>query len=354
MRISPLILATGLGLALAQPVCAQVETNSPDPVAGAAATTVEEIAVHSPAIEGNLMGESADRQVMVVLPPSYESEPDRRYPVVYALHGFSISAPQWMLEIHAPQTIEGAFALGTPEMIVVFPTSKNAYFGSLYASSKTTGNFEAFIFEDLVAYIDAHYRTLPTRESRGLVGHSMGGYGALRIGLKHADVFGALYVMSGGGGGITSVIDLSDEDVATIEAMSGPGDAVDMPIFPYLATLAKAAAFSPNPQNPPLYLDLPYKNGVLDETIVEKWHANAPRVFIDQYIDQLERYSAIQLDVGNKDNGNLEGMSVIDGVLTGYGIPHVFEVYEGTHTSNVAFRIQDHVMPFFGKNLKFD
>ena len=95
-----------------------------------------------------------------------------------------------------PQTIEGAFAQGAKEMIVVLPDSKTLHNGSMYSSSVTTGDFEQFIAHDVVAYIDAHYRTIPDRASRGLVGHSMGGYGATRIGMKHADVFGSLYIMS--------------------------------------------------------------------------------------------------------------------------------------------------------------
>ena len=157
---------------------------------------MERIKVHSAAIEGNLEGESADRDVIVFLPPSYGHDTGRHYPVVYALHGYFIGAEQWTGEIHVPQTIEGAFAQGAGEMIVVLPDSKTVYLGSFYSSSATTGDFERFISHDLVAYIDAHYRTLPTRESRGLVGHSMGGYGASRIGMKHPDVFGALYIMS--------------------------------------------------------------------------------------------------------------------------------------------------------------
>ena len=83
-------------------------------------------------------------------------------------------------------------------MIVVLPDSKTIY-NSLpcIPSSATTGDFENYVARDVgVAYIDAHYRTIPNRQSRGLVGHSMGGYGASRIGMKHPDVFGALYIMS--------------------------------------------------------------------------------------------------------------------------------------------------------------
>src|SRR3954466_3185132 len=175
---------------------AQVKTNVPEPVAGARPAIVERITIHGKTLEGNLEGNAVDRDAIVFLPPTYNQSRTRRYPVVYALHGYSIGAEQWTTEIHVPQTIEGAFARGAHEMIVVLPDSKTVHNGSMYSSSVTTGDFEAYVARDVVSYIDAHYRTIAARESRGLVGHSMGGYGASRIGMKHADVFGSLYIMS--------------------------------------------------------------------------------------------------------------------------------------------------------------
>src|SRR4029079_14876470 len=175
---------------------AQVKTNVPDVVAGARPAIVERITIHGQALEGNLEADAVDREAFVFLPPGYNQNRTRRYPVVYALHGYSIGAEQWTHEIHVPQTIEGAFARGAREMIVVLPDAKTVHNGSMYSSSVTTGDFETFVTRDLVSYIDAHYRTLAHRRGRGLVGHSMGGYGATRLGLKHPDVFGALYMMS--------------------------------------------------------------------------------------------------------------------------------------------------------------
>ena len=120
----------------------QVKTNVPDPVPGARPATVERIKIHGTALEGNLEGNAVDRDVLVFLPPSYAKERTRRYPVVYALHGYSIGAEQWSQEIHVPQTIEGAFAQGAHEMIVVLPDSKTVHNGSMYSSSVTTGDFE--------------------------------------------------------------------------------------------------------------------------------------------------------------------------------------------------------------------
>src|SRR6185312_8097925 len=162
-----MILAVSTGL------MAQVQTEVPALVPNAKPVAVEHIKIHGTALEGNLEGDAVDRDVLVFLPPSYAKEKSRHYPVVYALHGYSIGAEQWSHEIHVPQTIEGAFAQGAHEMIVVLPDSKTAYNGSMYSSSVTTGDFERFIAQDVVSYIDSHYRTIADRKSRGLVGHSM-------------------------------------------------------------------------------------------------------------------------------------------------------------------------------------
>src|SRR5450759_4213331 len=177
------LITLGVAVGLGPRVAAQVQTDVPAAVPGAKTVSVEHIKIHGKALEGNLEGDAVDRDVLVFLPPGYQKDKKRRYPVVYALHGYSIGAEQWSHEIHVPQTIEGAFALGSREMIVVLPDSKPVHNGSMYSSSVTTGDFERFIAHDVVAYIDAHYRTIPNRSGRGLVGHSMGGYGASRIGI---------------------------------------------------------------------------------------------------------------------------------------------------------------------------
>jgi enterochelin esterase-like enzyme len=134
-------LAIGLGLALS--ASAQVKTEVPEVLPGAKPATVEHIKIHGAALEGNLEGDAVDRDAIVFLPPSYATNKTRRYPVVYALHGFFIGAEQWTGEIHVPQTIEGAFAQGAQEMIVVLPDSKTIYNGSMYSSSATTGDSAA-------------------------------------------------------------------------------------------------------------------------------------------------------------------------------------------------------------------
>ncbi len=338
----------------------QVKTMVPDPVPGAKPVAVEHIKIHGAALEGNLEGDAVDRDAFVFLPPSYAKDKHRRYPVVYALHGFSIGAEQWTHEIHVPQTIEGAFAQGAKEFIVVLPDSKTLHNGSMYSSSVTTGNFEMYVAHDVVAYIDAHYRTIPNRSARGLVGHSMGGYGASRIGMKHPDVFGSLYIMSpccmspmgnrqvnrtNGGP------QMPDLEKALAEIKS-PADYEKLP-FGLRAQLASAAAWAPDPKNPPLYLDLPFKNGEPQPEVMAKFAANAPLAFIDQYIGNLRQYRAISIDVGDQD-GLKTDTTKLHNILDAYGIANGFEIYSGTHTSAVADRFQNHVMPFFSKNLCFE
>jgi enterochelin esterase-like enzyme len=342
-------LMLGVALALGSQLSAQVQTEVPQVIPGAKAVTVEHIRIHGTALEGNLEGDAVDRNVLVFLPPSYGEEKSRRYPAVYALHGYSIGAEQWSHEIHVPQTLEGAFAQGAGEMIVVLPDSKTAHNGSMYSSSVTTGDFEQFIAHDVVTYIDAHYRTIANRMSRGLVGHSMGGYGAARIGMRHPEMFGSLYLMS------ACCLSVREPGAAALDlekavaAMKAPADSASLQFFTR-AQLASAAAWSPDPKNPPLYLDLPTRDGVPRPDILAKWAANAPLAFLDQYIGNLREYRAIAMDVGDQDGLRVD-MGKLHEALDKYGIANSFEVYQGTHTSAVADRFQNHVMRFFSESL---
>jgi enterochelin esterase-like enzyme len=192
---------------------------------------------------------------------------------------------------------------------------------------------------------------MPNRLSRGLVGHSMGGYGATRIGMKHADVFGSLYIMSPCCLSPRPARPGNAETEKALEAAKTPEEASKLSFFAR-AQLASSAAWSPNPKNPPFYLDLPTKAGEPQPEVLAKWAANAPLAFIDQYIGNLRQYRAIAMDVGDKDGLRVDTGKLHD-VLDKYGIINSFEVYQGTHTSALAVRFQDYVLPFFSKNLCF-
>lgn len=343
------LLAAGLALAPIAGVPAQMTTQSPAVIPGAKPVTVERIKVHSAAIEGNLEGNSADRDVIVVLPPDYARNRTRRYPVVYALHGYSIGADQWTKEIHVPASVEGAFARGVPPMILVFPDSKTMHNGSMYSSSQTVGDFERFVSHDLIAAIDARYRTIPRREARGLAGHSMGGYGTTRIGMKHADMYGAIYMMSPCCLSPRMMARPEGTDEKLLTSLASPADSVKLN-WGQRAMLAASAAWSPNPKNPPLYLDLPVKDGKMRDDITAKWLANTPLAFVDQYVTPLRSYRAIALDVGSQDGLKGDAQALHD-AFDRYGIAHSFEIYDGDHVNRIGVRFQDKVLPFFGRSL---
>jgi hypothetical protein len=119
------------------------------------------------------------------------------------------------------------------------------------------------------------------------------------------------------------------------------------------AQYATAAAWAPDPLNPPLYFDLPTKDGVPVQEILAKFAANSPLVFVDQYIGNLKQYRAIAMDVGDQDGLRIDAAK-LHTILDNYGIANSFEIYSGTHTSAVADRFQNHVLPFFSKNLCFN
>jgi S-formylglutathione hydrolase len=323
------------------------------PGAPGAAGTVERIIVHGKSLENNLEGDSPDRDVTVYLPPSYATDQNRRFPVVYLLHGYGGREDTFTARLANLQDSGDrlAAAQGFSSAIVVTPSAYSLHKGSMYSDSPTTGNWERFIAEDLVAAIDAKYRTLPDRMSRGLGGHSMGGYGALRVGMKRPDVFSALYVMSACC--LTANRNPRPDAMAAAEAIKTRAQAeaaAAAPGFGPSVNLASAAAWSPNPRNPPLFLDLPVKNGKVQPQIVAKWVANAPVEMIDRYVENLGKYYAIAIDIGTMDS-LLPANKALRATMTKLRIPHTYEEYDGDHTNKVRERIESHVLPFFSQNL---
>jgi S-formylglutathione hydrolase len=319
--------------------------------------TVLHIKVHGKSLEGNLEGDSPDRDVSIYLPPSYEKEKSRHYPVVYFLHGFTDSDDKWYGPtkhwINMPTVLDKALQNSDArEMIFVTPNAFTRYQGSMYSSSVTTGDWEKFVSEELVAYIDAHYRTIPKQASRGLAGHSMGGYGALRIGMKHPDVFSNIYLLSACCISAT-FLQLREEEMAKAGLVKNPAD-VEKAEFLTKIILAAAAAWSPDPKSPPLFLEVPGTKGPKQAEIFNKWTANAPLAQIDQYVGNLRALKGIAMDVGDSDHGINETTKELDQVLIKYQIPHFFEVYIGDHLNHIADRIETKVVPFFSKNLVFD
>lgn len=159
--------------------------------------------------------------------------------------------------------------------------------------------------------------------------------------------------MTGGGPG--PVDQMKERAIAgekKVAAAKSPADlAAQSPGFAAVQ-FATAAAWAPDPKNPPLYFDLPTKDGVPQPEIVARLTANAPLAFVDQYIGNLKQYRAISMDVGDQDGLRFDAIKLHD-IFDKYGLVNTFEVYSGTHTSAVADRFQNHVLPFFSKSLCF-
>jgi enterochelin esterase-like enzyme len=342
--------------------------------ASTSGSSVERIKVKGASLEGNLEGDDPNRDVVVYLPPSYAKEPTRRYPAVYFLHGYSVGVEAYVGLLDLQNAADRAIADGGKEMILVLPDAFTVYSGSMYSNSPTTGDWEGYIAQDLISYIDSHYRTLAHRDSRGLSGHSMGGYGTIRIGMKHPEAFSSLYAMSacclmnnpaqqaapgaggrGRGNAAPAAPATAPERGAAPRGQApaagrGRGGAGGGGGFAN-ALSAQAAAWAPNPMNPPQFFDLPTKDGEVQPLIAAKWVANSPLVMVDQYVPSLKQYSAIAIDVGDMDPLGAANVD-LDKALTRLGVAHQFEQYPGDHTNRVGARFGSHLLPFFSKRLK--
>ena len=351
-----LTLTTVIALALSIPLVAQADKTA------ARKGTVEKITVHGKSLEGNLEGDSPDRTVFVYLPPGYAASAGKRYPVVYLLHGYGLTGERWMTFTKIADAADADIANGTMrEMILVNPDAYTKYDGSMYSTSPTTGDWETFIAQDLVSYIDGHYRTMADRMSRGLAGHSMGGYGAVRIGMKRPDVFSSLYIMSAccllndPGAQRRPPTNTAANAQNNANAGNGQGRAGrgGRHVFGNVQK-AEAAAWSSDPNNPPDYLDLPLNDAgeVANRLARAKWIANSPLVMLDQYVTNLKKYHAIMGEVGTKDS-LADSNRQLDQAMTTFHITHTFETYDGDHTNRVPERIEQKVLPFFSNELSF-
>jgi enterochelin esterase-like enzyme len=313
------------------------------PVRAAGEVTRDRIKVHSPSIEGNLEGNSADRDVIVYLPPSYKTDTKKRYPVIYFLHGFWFTVDQMEPIGKYGEALTANLGKG-PEVILVLPNGHSKHAGSMYSNSPTTGNFEGFIAKDLVAHIDKSYRTIATPAARGLGGHSMGGYGTWRVAMKYPGIFSTIYGMSGCclGARAVNAGDVKIEKMTEEEVLKAD--------FGTRASIASAAAWSPNPNNPPFYYDWLTKDGVAQPAILAQWAANAPLAMVPQYLTNLKSYKAVGIEIGTKD-GLIADNRVLDKLFTEFGIKHSYAEFDGGHADKFAERVKDHMIPFFQKNL---
>jgi len=327
----------------------------------------------APSLQGNRAGEDPMRRLTIYLPPGYKGS-NQRYPTIYYLHGFTVNDSFMMRWNKFNELMDTAILNGhLHPMILVLPNSETDFGGSLYTNSTLTGNWADYIGKDVVNYIDKKYRTIPDRNSRGLCGHSMGGNGALKLGMLFPDVFGAVYALSPGGiswpadslindpvfKGLDSFRnELSNKQI--IESiMKGEPDARKNSNKKFMADLART--YSPTEDKTFLSAQMPVSyigdSMIVNEEVVKKWEANFPINMIEGHLTALKSLNAIKMDWGRNDNvpGLVIGCLQFSKKLEANGVNHFAEQYIGGHADKQggwAGRIYTDLLPFFDTYLK--
>ncbi len=333
-----------------------------------ATSTIEEVQIPAPSLAGNVLGDPATQQVFIYLPPSYKSETAKRFPTLYLLHGYSGRPEEWVKGGYQGMTLQSEMdsliAKGVAaDMIVIVPNGRNAYLGGFYTNSDVTGNWEDYLYRDVVNYVDEKYRTLAKPASRGIAGHSMGGYGAFMLAMKHPDVFGSLYSLSPCCVGLEG--DLTGDNpawakaakVTTRDIFAKPPQSFED--FWTKALVALSAAFAPNARKSPLFADYPFidKEGLLtrNESAFASFRTKMPLYLIEQYRGNLMKLRGIFLDVGEFDEFThiRRGTAKLSTELSEREIPHSFEIYKGgDHGNKIRERFDTRVIPFFSSVLE--
>lgn len=316
--------------------------------------------VSAPSLRKNLLGDPDRRAVSIYTPPGYSKNSRKRYPVVYLLHGFAADHRAFIAGVYTGMNMRMSMdslinaGLIKP-MIVVTPNARNAFDGSFYTNSVTTGNWEDFVVKDLVSYVDSHYRTIRSRTGRGLAGHSMGGFGTLRVGMRHPEVFSAIYALS--------PCCLGQEHrtgknfAASWKKVAGLTDFKQIKSAGFYGDIdfAMSAVYAPDPQNGPFFVDLPFRvegdSLVSVESVARKWHPT-PIEMVPEYAKNLKRLS-IAFDAGIEDGLTDIPVNVakLDSTLTALGIAHKSETYHGDHMRGIRGRLESQTFPFFSRIL---
>jgi S-formylglutathione hydrolase FrmB len=262
---------------------------------------------------------------------------------------------------------------GMREMIVVMVDGWNKLGGSFYTNSVTTGNWEDYVAYELVGYIDTKFRTVARSSSRGIAGHSMGGYGAIKLAMKHPDVFGAVYALSAccleadpaslpespAWQKVLATHSLDDAlGLQTSAAATDRKDPQWFMGFMAVALVAQSAAFSADSANPPVFADYPVEQRgdklVASEKPLAAWTANLPIPMLGQYRTNLARLRGIGFEIGKQDwNPSLIAQAHdLDAKLTSNGIHHEFEEFTGSHMDKLGERLETKALPFFSRVLE--
>lgn len=316
-----------------------------------------EVAPHdSKLLADNPLGDPARRDVIVMLPPSYDASPARRYPVVFLLAGFGGNG--WQLAFNRSawstpldQRLGEAMRAGAVrEAIVVLPDCFTRYGGSQYVDSPAIGRYQSYLADELTAFVDARWRTIPRREARAVVGKSSGGYGALTMAMDRPERFAAVGAHAADGAFEISYLRELPHTVLTLQKRGGLAAFLrwfeEQPhkgqsAFEVMSHLCCAAAWSPTPSGPYGFgegFDLPLNpfSGALLDHVWARWLAADPvrRVDAPAAREALRGLSALFLDAGIADEYNLQlATRQLAAKLAAAGIACTHEEFEGGHFS---------------------
>lgn len=318
--------------------------------------TVVSSVLHSTALQ-NTGGENPSRKISVYLPPGYDKS-RQRYPVIYYLHGFMGTDS---ITSNMKSIMDLAIAKNKIRpYILVIADHFTLYSGSFYSNSSLTGNWNDFEAKELVAYMDKNFRTIANTSGRGIGGHSMGGYGALKIAMMYPGVFNCVYALSPGLLAFVKEFGPNSDSYKQLAAVKTKEE-LDKTYYPRVIA-ACARAWSPNPNKPPFYIDLPFNyigdSLVIDTAVYEKWRSNMPLYMIDQYAGNLKKLKAIKLDWGRNDAPRFPVQcGMFSQELENHGIEHFAEEYIGTHVNKIWTtdgRVLNEMLPFFNDYLQFE
>lgn len=318
-------------------------------------STLVHDSVHSPGLASSVLGDSPTRSVEIYLPPSYRADSTRRYPVLYLLHGATSAPVEWLDGTYQGLNLQTELdaliaSRAIPELIVVMPDADNKLGAGFYANSPATGNWEDFVVRDLVRHVDRQYRTDARGPARALVGHSMGGFGALAIAFKHPDMFGLVYAVSPCCMGFVGRLAPTGPAWPALAAVTRWQDAP-----PQLNTIiGMAAALDGNAGNPRLFDGLPFRAGpdgtiVPDPDVQARWLAKMPPDLAAAMVKRGARAPVLFMEAGTEESGILEGIKYLRDRLDSLGIRYTDVTFNGGHIDRVRERLSRHVLPAVGQ-----